>query len=821
MAEPQALRLRAPSILIVDDQPANIHILRAAVEDMGEVRFATSGAVALEMIKRQTPDLVLLDIEMPGMNGYEVFQAITRGDHAAGDISVIFVTANDPALHELTTLSLGAVDYLQKPLDIPVARARIKTHLELRVRTKQLAHAERNLSEVMHNLPGFVAQWNLEMRNVFCNDTSGAWFGIPASTMRGMHVSDVVGPSNFLALERHLSAVLHGQGSAFDFAFVGRGGVLRHGQVALVYRDDSDFGGSFMMLIADITDRRAAEDALHDEKEKYRITLNSIGDAVIATDVAGNIVFMNPIAEDLTGWTARDAMGEAIERVMPLQESSSGHVLQNPIRIALAERRAVGMALDCVLVRRYGEPTPVEDSASPIVDCAGNISGAVIVFHDVSEARAMAIKMSHLANHDPLTNLPNRLLLRDRTEQALRSAKAAGHRVGLLIVDFDHFKTINDSEGHSIGDKLLIEASRRLQLLAPPAATVSRQGGDEFVVLVPEVSEVERLTTLSEAMLSHLAMPYTVEGMQLKISTSIGVGIYPDDSPDMESLYRHAESAMYRAKQAGRNRISFFSAEIEEAIRTRHTLDQKMRQAIELDRFEVFYQPKYDTAIDTIAGVEALVRWRDEDGSLISPAQFIPLAEDNGLIIQIGRFVMRTACLQGVKWHSQGKLLRIAVNVSPIQLMQPNFIEFVRAVIAESGISNHLLELEITESVLAHDTNTILETLNALKREGVSIAIDDFGTGYSSLAYLKRFPIDVLKIDQSFVRDMLVDQLDMSIVEAITMLAKGLGLRLVAEGVETLEQAEALKALGCKIMQGYYYGRPQPAEEMSKLLGVS
>lgn len=804
-------------ILIVDDVPSNVLVLREAVRGMGDVHFANSGAAALEFTRKTIPDVILLDIEMPGMDGYAVCQAI-KSDTRLQDVAIIFVTSHDKDLHEVQALNIGGVDYLQKPLNVPVARARIHTHLALRTKSRELASAQHDLVDVVQNLPAFIANWSTDLTNYWSNDVSGAWFGIPAVNMPGKHMREVLGDTNFHAIEDHLSEGLRGNDASFDLAFLRHNGTTVHGQVSLVTRSSAGPEVGFLLLITDITLRKQAELALHDEKERLRITLNSIGDAVIATDQHGIVTFLNPIAETMTGWLANEAIGEAIEWVMPLRDNSDGHTMQNPVRLALREKRTVGMALNCALQRRDGRLFDVEDSAAPILDQAGTTTGAIIVFHDVSEAHAMAIKMTHLANHDALTNLPNRLLLRDRTEQALQQARRNDDYVAMLMLDLDHFKNINDAVGHSIGDQLLQEVAQRLKTALRVCDTVSRQGGDEFIILLPDLSSLEHLGVLAGRLLQIASQPYLLGQERFDLSVSIGISIFPDDSEDLEALYRHADAAMYRSKHGGRNRYSFFSADVEASLQARQVLERQLRLAVEQQHFEVHYQLKVDAVNCDIVGAEALVRWRRADGQLTSPADFIPLAEETGLIVGLGQFVLRQACLDARAWHVAGYPVRVAVNVSAVQIQEPSFISMVQQVLQDTGIDPELLELEITEGVLAKDVDDAMRTISTLKGLGLSIAIDDFGTGYSSLAYLQQFPLDVLKIDQSFVRDMEINKSSKAIISAIISMAHGLGLTLVAEGVETETQAQALLVQGCSVMQGFLFGRAVPADDFFTLL---
>ncbi|WP_174874055.1 two-component system response regulator [Vogesella oryzae] len=811
-----------PVILIVDDQASNIRILREAIQGLGDVFFAIDGESAIRLAHNCQPDVVLLDIEMPGMDGYAVCQAL-KSDPQLAQAAVIFVTAHSSAQDELRALDYGGVDFLPKPLNVPVARARIRTHLALRMETRKLELVQRDLQDVLHHLPAFVGYWQTNLHCVFSNEQSASWFGIEAADMVGKLLPEVLGASTYPQIAPLLEQVLAGKHATQDIVLTSEHLPTRDGQLTLVARVIDNTCVGFLMLLVDITERKRYEGALFEEKERIRVMLNSIGDAVIATDRQGVVVYMNPIAESLTGWQASHAIGKAIEQVMPLRDGSNDFDLQNPIRLALQENRVVGMALNCKLQSRDGNLFDVEDSASPIRNREGQITGAIVVFHDVSEARAMAIKMTHLAYHDALTNLPNRMLLQDRILQAIQQAMRNQRRVAMVVLDLDNFKSINDAVGHAVGDTLLQQIAHRLQAACRTVDTISRQGGDEFILLLPEIGALDQVSDIATRMLELVAEPVIIDSERYDLTACLGVSLFPDDSDDAETLYRHADSAMYKAKQAGRSQFRFFSADIEHSMRSRHLLEQHMRAALENHIFEIHYQAKVDALQQRIVGAEALIRLRKEDGGMISPAEFIPLAEETGLIIPIGKFVLKQACLDAMRWHALGYPIIISVNISAVQFRDPQFLTMVLNTLSSTGIRHDLLELEITEGVLAHDINHTQQILQALRDLGIRISIDDFGTGYSSLTYLKRLPLDVLKIDQSFVHDMLQDKSDAAIVEAIIKLGSSLGLKLVAEGVETLEQVQALLAAGCQTMQGYLYSRPVPSAELEQLLqqGIS
>lgn len=816
MIAPRFLAETRPTILIVDDQPLNIQLLRNAIAGLAEVHFAIDGYTAVTQALQLCPALVILDIDMPGMDGFAVLGAI-RSHSLLDDALVMFITGHEH--QELAALQAGGIDFLQKPLDHVVARARVENLLQLSMAKSQLRRAQRDLETVLFHLPAFVAQWNRDLLNLFCNDREGMWFGIKAEDMRARPLSELAGPAAWAQLAPHIAAAHSCDGAAtFDLELQGSGKSVIYGQAALVCQRERGVVEGYLLLITDLSARRRAELALRDEQERIRITLNSIGDAVIATDIEGLVTFCNPIAESMTGWLNSEALGRPIEHVMPLTIGNDGPETRNPIRLALAEQRIVGMAMDCCVRRRDGRSFAVEDSAAPILDHAGVVRGAIIVFHDVSEARAMAVKMAHLANHDPLTNLPNRMLLRDRCEQALQQARLHGTRVALLTIDLDDFKLVNASVGYGEGDGILQSTALRLRTILKVTDTLSRQGSDEFLVLLTDVQEIEEVTQFCDRVQSLFDESFVASQQSFSLAASVGVSLFPDDSANVEQLYSHSDSAMYRAKQEGRSCWRFYSHEIEERLRSRVALQRGLHEGLERHEFEVYYQPKLDLHTRTIVGAEALVRWRKQDGSLVGPAEFIEAAEECGLIVELGLFVMEEACRAASAWQSDGESISIAVNVSPRQLAETSFASRVNRILDRTHLAAGLLQLEITEGTLVDELAHHRSTMAGLKERGVLIAIDDFGTGYSSLSYLKRFPVDVLKIDQHFVRNLLVDRSDRAIVTAIVQMADSLGLQVVAEGVEDAEQAEALAALGCRIVQGYFYGRPMPLRDFQHLL---
>ncbi|MDP3937418.1 MAG: EAL domain-containing protein [Deltaproteobacteria bacterium] len=428
-------------------------------------------------------------------------------------------------------------------------------------------------------------------------------------------------------------------------------------------------------------------------------------------------------------------------------------------------------------------------------------------------------RLRHMSRYDSMTNVANRPFLYDRLELALARAKRHQRVLAVLILDLDHFKAINDTLGHTVGDRLLKRVAERLTGSLRASDTVARLGGDEFALLLPELTEVEDVTKVVDKIMTELKQPSVIDEQELFVSASIGSSVYPADGDDAETLLKNADSAVQRAKQLGRNNHQFYSPVMNAKASKRLQLGNALRRAVEREQFVLHYQPQVDLHTQRVVGVEALVRWRHPGWGMIPPNEFIPLAEETGLIFPIGEWVLRTACAQARRWQDAGlPAMRVSVNLSSRQFNQGNLVDVITSVLRETRLSPDYLELELTESSFMHNEEDTLATLRRLKEMGLHIAIDDFGTGYSSLRYLKRFPIDVLKIDRSFVKDIPADAEDAAIVEAIIAMARALGLRVIAEGVETPEQLTYLMAQGCSLMQGFYLSQPLEVEELTRSL---
>ena len=572
--------------------------------------------------------------------------------------------------------------------------------------------------------------------------------------------------------------------------------------------------------LRNVIERMKVEQKLYAVQARAQITLNSIGDAVISVDTHGQVDYLNIAAELLTGWKREEACGRPIAEVMVLVDGEGAGPVVNPVDAVLQAGLAEGLSGEVVLLDRHGKSRRIEDSAAPIFDRDEQLVGAVMVFRDISDTVALTTKMKHLAQHDFLTGLPNRVLLNDRISQAIASSRRNNTCPALLFLDLDKFKHINDSLGHAVGDHLLQGVAGRLLDCVRMSDTVSRHGGDEFVILLANARRAHDAALAAEKILIAMSMPFPIDGHQLHTSTSIGISVFPLDGLDAAALIKNADTAMYHAKERGRNGYQFFRHDMNARAVERQLIESNLRRALERGEFALHYQPKFDLESGAMTGVEALLRWRHPDWGEVAPERFIHIAEECGLVVPLGRWVLQEACEQAVRWRNNGVApLSIAVNVSAIEFRHRDFFDHALATFAATGVDPACLQLELTESVLMRDVAASACLLGKFKAIGVQIAVDDFGTGYSSLSYLNKFPIDVLKIDQSFVRA--IDGNATSngaIVSAVIGMGRGLRQRVIAEGIENAVQLAFLKLHGCGEGQGYFFSRPVDAARMETML---
>jgi len=563
-------------------------------------------------------------------------------------------------------------------------------------------------------------------------------------------------------------------------------------------------------LIAQLVhEREEAKELLRKREERFRALTEKALDLTAIISAEGRILYTSPSVEQVLGIPAEQLNGTDMMTLVHPEDVDE-------IRCEL-ERTVRAMPGEHMLPVRFrhadGSWRMLELTANNCLDHPA-VAGIVLNCRDVTERTLAQERIRHLAHHDELTGLPNRNLFRDRAQQAMSQADRSRRRVGLMFLDLDRFKHINDSLGHHIGDKLLQQMAIRLSSAVRQSDTVARLGGDEFVIVLPEVRDIQDLTPLANKLLEIISAPVQLEGNELHVSGSVGISVFPDDGTDLDTLMRNADTAMYHAKENGRNNFQYFTPRMNEIAQERLTMETRLRRAIRNQEFVLHYQPIVSAVTGELVGVEALVRWQDPERGLVPPGQFIRVAEEAGLIGRLGAWVLHEACRQNRAWQQAGLIpIPVAVNLSAEQFRSRSLIDTVSEALALTGLDPCHLTLEITETLLMEQSEQTVDLLSRLNAMGLQLSIDDFGTGYSSLSYLSRFPIQKLKIDKSFVRDMRSDPSDAAITSAVIALAHSLRLRVLAEGVETREQLEFLRLRGCHEVQGYLFSKPLPAAD--------
>ncbi len=661
----------------------------------------------------------------------------------------------------------------------------------------------RRLSEA--TLEGVVIQDRGRILDV--NETAARMFGGKAADLIGRSTLDFVIPEQrervlgYILEQRenpYESVGLRTDGSTFPMELIGR---------------TIPYDGEMRRITAvrDISDRKAAEAALRDSEERYRRIFEAATDGLLVFDSEGLLVDFNPAGDHMFGLRQREPGTTTLDELLDQRPASFSTSFLAAVRAGenphdeLLGRRGDGIVFDVDL---RGMSYRLADGEA-----------CLVVARDITEQKSARRHIDYLAHYDLLTGLPNRALLNDRLGQALVQAGRRQSMVGVLFIDLDRFKTVNDSLGHGVGDTLLEKVAQRLRDTVRAGDTVSRSGGDEFVVMLPDLREVREASAVAQKIMEAINRPFEVEAQELRVTPSIGISLYPRDGDALEPLLRNADAAMYHAKERGRANFQFYSDRMHATVRERLAMEVGLRGALEKNQLELVYQPQASMDDFSIIGIEALLRWRHPELGLVYPSRFVEAAEHSGLMAAIGEWVLERACRQNRRWQDAGlPCVPIAVNLSPMQFRRGRLDEVVAGVLERTGLEGRWLELELTETVIMQELASTSEDMRRLKQLGLSLALDDFGKGYSSLSYLKRFPLDKLKIDQSFVRDVVVDPDDAAIVAAIVSMARSLRLGVVAEGVERKEQLEFLREQGCEAVQGFYLQRPVAAATMARIL---
>ncbi len=816
-------------VLLVEDDPIAAGLIQAELAGADgssfRVEWVTRLSDALERLDREGIEVILLDLTLP--DGQDLYAFDRVFEAAPGALILVLCEVGHEEIARQMVQRRAYDHFTKDPVDVHGFRRVVHFSIERKAVQDALPISDIRFRAVCDASPLGIFVSDAQGSCVYTNAAYQTISGWTFEQTLGTNWSRAIHPGDRQRVLAEWRKAARGQ-TPFqtECRFQRRDGSVVWTRFNSAVMPDGTGPCGHVQTVEDINERKSAElalpvaeEALFEEKERAQITLNSIGDAVVTTDILGKVTYLNVAAETMTGWSRRDAFGRPLVQVFKIIDGATRQASVDPAEHAMKENRTVGLAANCVLIRRDGSEFAIEDSAAPIHNRDGQVAGAVVVFHDVSRTRAAALKMAHLAQHDFLTDLPNRALLTERLSQAIGLARRHRRQVALLFLDLDGFKHINDSLGHAVGDQLLQSVATRLVACVRDTDTVFRQGGDEFVVLLAEIKQPQDAAHVAETLRVELAAPHCIDGRELHVSLSIGISVYPDDANNADTVLRNADTAMFHVKASGRDNYQFFSADMDQRAVHRLFVEGRLRRALKQEEFLLHFQPKVDLTSGEMTGAEALIRWSSPDLRLVHPKQFVPIAEQCSLIVPIGRWVLREACRQVRAWLDMGlRAVPVSANTSAVEFRHADFLEGVALILKETGLAPRYLELELTESVLMHDAESSVAVLEALKGMGVRLAIDDFGTGYSSLSYLQRFPIDTLKIDQSFVRKIDTGANDTTIVSAVIGMGKGLKQRVIAEGVETPGQLEFLRSKGCDEGQGFHFSHPLCAEDFVRLL---
>jgi len=793
------------AVLVVDDDEAARLMMAATLEQAGfNVLTADDCASARNIFEKTKLDIILLDVLLPDGDGFALCAEFLR--HPRGrDLPIAMVTGLDDVESISLAYQHGATDFITKPVSWGTVPYRIQYILRANHAFLDLSLSESKTRALLSAIPDIimrvqsngkvldmqVGSYVYDMGEWVTHEDGDAFGYLPQGIYQS--VKSVI-HAVFAKNEMQLVEFKWSQDSSRE----------RYWEARILPRNPDEV----LMVVREITNRKKQDKQLR----LWAKVFEGSNEAIMITDADLHIVSVNRAYENIMGFTEAEVIG--IDTIAEGARLHTHSFFRNLVSVLKEQGHWQGELFN---QRKNGEVFPSWYSISLVPNAQGKPENYIAIFNDITEHKNSRAQIEFLAHHDNLTGLPNRVLLNDRLEMAINAAKRQDEKVGVLFLDLDRFKNVNDSLGHTIGDQLLKETAKRLGSTIRTGDTVSRLGGDEFVVLFPKIKDEGTLADLTIKLRDILQQPYSVSGISLHITPSIGIAIFPDDGDNVNSLIKNADAAMYLAKEKGRNNYQFYTPLLNSRTLDRLKLESDLRLALDHGGFELHYQPQVFASTEKLWGAEALVRWQHPERGLVSPADFIPLAEETGLIIPLGDWVLAQAARQVTAWRKQGlSNLVIAVNISAVQFRKDDFVDRIKTILKEEGAVAHSIELELTESILMHDMESSIQTLNDLRELGFRIAIDDFGTGFSSLNYLRRLPINVLKIDQSFIREMLVEQASLAIVESIISLAHSLGKETIAEGVETKAELDVLTERGCRLMQGYHFAKPLPASQFEK-----
>ncbi|MFZ2209518.1 MAG: EAL domain-containing protein [Porticoccaceae bacterium] len=802
-------------LLVVEDREDDALLLIDHLESGG---FSTDwlrvqGEAELMAALEQPWDLVLSDYSMPGFNGVRALELVRGRDP---DVPLIFVSGTIGEEIAVEAMRSGAQDYVMKD-----SLARLIPAIDRELREARQRRERRRAEQTLRQLSQVVKQ---AADAVFVTDREGRieYVNPAFERLTGYRSAEAVGNFPSLLRSRHHPDAFYAElwervsgGVAYEDVLVNKrkdGSLFHEHKVIAPLLDEQGRITHFVSTGRDITARVQAEN----ERARLVAILEATPDLVAIVAPDGALDYLNGTGRRLLGLGAdAELAGRCLRDIFP--EHVAEHLFAEAFPVACRE----GFWSGETTVRPPGTVADIPFSQVVLAHRGedGTVDYLSTVARDISERKRLEAELQHQATHDRLTGLPNRFLLADRLGAELAHVHRHGGHAAVMFLDLDNFKRVNDSLGHAVGDALLQQVAARLQCCLRPTDTVARHGGDEFTVAVGDLNRVEDVLAVLRQIRATFERPLHAGSHEVFATFSIGIALFPHDGTGVEDLLRNADTAMYRAKAGGRNQYRFYAPDMNARGHELLALEAGLRRALEQEQFQLFYQPQVDLRTGAIVALEALIRWRHPERGLVSPAEFLPLLEDSGLILPVGEWVFRRACADARAWcASLPYPLRVSVNVSALQFTDPKLPATMRRILNEERMPAGSLELEITENLMMRDPVLAGETLRTLQDLGVSVAVDDFGTGYSSLSYLKKFPLDVLKIDQTFIRDLTEDPGDAIIVEASISLGHKLGLTVVAEGVETEAQLDFLRANDCDRAQGYLLGRPLPAVEIAALL---
>ncbi|MFZ5968012.1 MAG: EAL domain-containing protein [Bacillota bacterium] len=810
-------KTKKPLLLVVDDSKYMRMTIRQAMELEGyEVLEGENGEEAIELFLTHKPDIILIDFVMPIMDGLAAcskLQTLPKGSSTP----IIMITSLTDDQFVDQAFEAGATDYITKPINWAVLRRRVRRLVKAKYTEVSLNRSEAFAKSVI----------DCAIDGIITLDGQGLIqsYNPAAQLIFGYDEQDIIDQKADVLL-KHFDINYYDQFLNDDEPLQERKAIGIQKEVSGIRNDGtlfpleltlSKFRGDdqwmYTIILRDISERKKAEAVLRESRERYKALIENTYDLICEINLDGEYLYVSPNYRDILGYDSEDLVGK---KVSSFVYKTDRLTLVSSLKKAV-EEKSLG-EVSYRMVDKDGNIFWFE-STGKIYKTADNETRIVMVSRDCTERQMFEDAIRHQAFHDALTGLPNRMLLKERLDLEIAHMQRSGEMLAVLFLDLDRFKIINDTLGHAVGDELLKMIAMRIKNCVRTDDTVARLGGDEFTVLLPGIAQVEDVGKIANKIMDAIKQPIRIDKHEFYISTSIGIALYPNDGDDPVTLLKNADVAMYLAKEKGRNNFQLYTSSMNEKALERLEMENSLRRAIEREEFTVYYQPRVNSRNREIIGMEALIRWIHPELGIILPGKFIPIAEETGLIVPIGEWVLRTACKQNKTWQDAGyPPIRVAVNLSARQFQLQNLVETVSQILDETGLEAQWLELEITESIAMHNAEYTYKMLEELRKMGVHFSIDDFGTGYSSLNYLKRFPITKLKIDRSFVQEIHKDADNAAIASTVIVLGQSLKLGVVAEGVETEEQLDFLRKYECEEMQGFLFGKPMPPDEFEAVL---